>query len=244
MGAPPLLIGTALLDEGPASAGPSSRTVPGMRRLFVVVLALVVLPACPSDGGGGGSDSGRSTSTTATSAAAGGGGSAPTSATTTNGAAAPSCPANTNPQAADAVTPRAELVAVRAAHQPGFDRVVFEFRGAAPGFRVEYGNKPVTEDGSGHEVALRGRHALYVRMDNASGWHFDDDGDDVDESGPTYTGPRRIRPGDTTVIRELVQAGDFEGVVTWAVGVDDRVGFRVSRLSGPPRLVVELCAAP
>jgi len=226
-----------------------------MRRSWLVGLVVVlglVAGGCAGDDGGSaspttapststtvGSGSGSSTSSTATSEPP-----ADEATTTTTAPGADPCPANTNPQAADTVMPRAELVAVRAAHQPGFDRVVFEFRGAAPGFRVEYGNKPVTQDGSGDEVPLQGRYALYVRMDNATSWHFDDDGDAVEESGPSYTGPKRIRPGGTTVVRELVQSGDFEGVLNWAIGVDTKVGFRVRKLANPPRLMIELCAKP
>ena len=33
---------------------------------------------------------------------------------------------------------------------------------------------------------------------------------------------------------------DFEAVLIWAIGVDDRVDFRVTTLAGPPRLVVDL----
>jgi hypothetical protein len=33
---------------------------------------------------------------------------------------------------------------------------------------------------------------------------------------------------------------DFEAVLTLAVGAPDRLPFRVSRLEGPPRLVIDL----
>jgi hypothetical protein len=40
-------------------------------------------------------------------------------------------------------------------------------------------------------------------------------------------------------VREVVRTGDFEAVLSWAVGLDDRVDFRVLTLDGPPRLVVD-----
>jgi hypothetical protein len=41
-------------------------------------------------------------------------------------------------------------------------------------------------------------------------------------------------------VREVVRTGDFEAVLTWAIGLDERVGFRVSTLDNPSRLVVDL----
>jgi hypothetical protein len=125
------------------------------------------------------------------------------------------------------------LSAVRAARHEGYDRVVFEFRNALPGYDVRYVDKPVHADGSGDVVPVDGEFAVQVRMENAL---------DADLSKPdaplTYTGPRRIRP-ETPVVEELVRTGGFEGVLTWAVGLADRVDFRVTTLDAPPRLVVD-----
>jgi hypothetical protein len=54
----------------------------------------------------------------------------------------------------------------------------------------------------------------------------------------TYTGPTRFSPR-TPEIAELVRTGGFEAVLTWAVGLHDRVDFRVSALKAPARLVVD-----
>jgi hypothetical protein len=128
------------------------------------------------------------------------------------------------------------LTAVRAAHQDGFDRVVFEFEGAVPGYSVGYVNRPVTEDGSGKPVDVKGDNVLRVRMEPASG---------ADTAGPTlrqtYTGPTRITPS-TPVVAELVRTGDFEAVLSWVIGVKGRPGFRVDTASGPPRLIIEVAA--
>jgi hypothetical protein len=40
-------------------------------------------------------------------------------------------------------------------------------------------------------------------------------------------------------VRELVRTGDFEAVLTWAVGLGDKVDFRVLTLEDPPRLAVD-----
>jgi hypothetical protein len=65
---------------------------------------------------------------------------------------------------------------------------------------------------------------------------------DADLSRPsaprTYTGPHRLAPGTPEVV-ELARTGGFEGVLTWAAGLRDRVDFRVTTLAAPARLVVD-----
>ena len=127
------------------------------------------------------------------------------------------------------------LGAVRAARQPGFDRVVFEFSGPVPGYEVGYVDRPVREDGSGREVTVTGAAVLQVRMSPASGA-------EVSPSGvrQTYTGPERIRPTGTGIVAEVVRVGDFEAQLTWVVGTSGRVPFRVTTFGSPSRLVVDL----
>jgi hypothetical protein len=124
-----------------------------------------------------------------------------------------------------------ERVAV-AAHD-GYDRVVFQFRNGLPGYRVEYVEPPLREDGSGNE----GNAFLVVRMEPASGFDLT-----VPEGELIYTGPRRIAGDGTSVVREIVRTGDFEAVLTWAVGLDERVPFRVLTLDDPSRIVVDVAA--
>ena len=118
----------------------------------------------------------------------------------------------------------------------GFDRVVWQFRNAVPGYRVEYVEPPLREDGSGDRVDVSGAAFVVVRMERASGFDLS-----VPEGELVYTGPRRLAGTDagTSVVREAVRTGDFEAVLTWAVGLTDRVDFRVRTLAGPPRLVVD-----
>jgi hypothetical protein len=131
-------------------------------------------------------------------------------------------------------TDTALLTAVRAARHEGYDRVVFQFANAVPGYDVRYVERPVLEDASGREVAVEGAHVLRIRMDNAL------DADLGEESAPrTYKGPSRFHPGTPEVV-ELVRSGGFEGVLTWVAGVQDRVAFKVSTLESPARLIVDL----
>lgn len=128
------------------------------------------------------------------------------------------------------------LAAVRAASQSGFDRVVFEFEDEVPGYQVGYVNRPITEDGSGNPVDLKGDSVLQVRMEPASGADLA-----TEAVRQTYKGPNRFTPN-TSVVTELVRTGDFEAVLTWVIGVKGKPGFRVNTLTGPPRLVIEISA--
>lgn len=134
-------------------------------------------------------------------------------------------------------TGTALLDAVRVARHEGFDRVVFQFRDHLPGYQVRYEDKPVRSDGPGEIVPLEGGFALVVRMEPASG--VDLNGSEPTGYVETYTGPKRIDDG-TPEITEVVETGDYEAVLTWAIGTADRVDFRTFTMSGPPRLVVDV----
>jgi hypothetical protein len=121
------------------------------------------------------------------------------------------------------------LVDVRAGRHPGFDRVVFEFRGAVPEHHVRYVNQLV-EDGSGNPVSVAGTADLEVVFQGANA-HEDD--------GTPTVSPRRFSPG-LTAVKEVAQIGDFEAVVTYGIGVDRRRPIEVSTLSSPSRLVIDV----
>lgn len=159
----------------------------------------------------------------------------PTQPTTTGGGIDPMEGAGTEPVSGPPGTETALLTRVAVGRHEGFDRVVFEFRNEVPGYRVEYVDPPLHEDGSGARVEVAGGAFVLVRMEPASGFDFTGEGEQV------YRGPRRIAGADagTSIVREVVRTGDFEAVLSWAVGVEERVDFRVLRLAGPPRLVVD-----
>jgi hypothetical protein len=121
------------------------------------------------------------------------------------------------------------LVDVRAARHPGFDRVVFEFRGAVPQHTVRYVGQLV-EDGSGKPVSVAGAADLEVVFHGANA-HTED--------GTPSVGPKRFSPG-LTAVKEVAQIGDFEAVVSYGIGLDRRRPLTVSTLSGPSRLVIDV----
>jgi hypothetical protein len=129
------------------------------------------------------------------------------------------------------------LTDVRAGRHPGFDRVVWEFDGPAPSFRAEYAEGPVTESGSGDDVEVAGDAALTVTFSLASGMDLSGD-----EPVEMYTGPRRIAGDDagTRNIAEVVETGDFESTLAWAVGVERVTPFTVTVLAEPTRIVLDV----
>jgi peptidoglycan hydrolase-like protein with peptidoglycan-binding domain len=149
-------------------------------------------------------------------------------------AAGPSSAFGTTPMTAGS-TGFGLLTAVRLGAHPGFERVVFEFRAALPGFGVRYVDPPIVADGSGDPVPVEGSAFLQARMEPASGF-------DLDAGVPVFTGPDRISGASagTAVVREVVRTGDFEAVLTWVVGVGSRAGFRVTTLPAPSRLVIDV----
>jgi hypothetical protein len=127
--------------------------------------------------------------------------------------------------------PVATLRAVRTARHETFDRVVFEFEGAtAPGYHVEYIDRPVRTCGSGEVVPLAGDGWLEIRLQPAAAH---------DEAGNATVEARAFGP-DLPVLSELRLTCDFEADVTWVLGLRSPNRYRVLELSNPVRLVVDV----
>jgi hypothetical protein len=123
------------------------------------------------------------------------------------------------------------LVAIRAAYHPevtpAYDRVVFEFSGPVPLLRVEY-VQGLVADGSGKSVPIAGQAILQVRMEPAHAH---------DEHG-TSTAPLKLALN-LPLVRAIVGAGDFEGIVTYGIGLQRKVETRILTLAGASRLVID-----
>ena len=144
----------------------------------------------------------------------------------TAGLAPASAPASAE---APPVTPT--LVTIRASHQAGFDRIVYEFQGGLPSSRqVRYVHRLIS-DGSGRRVRIAGRAVLEVRFENAVAH---------DAQGETVLKRKAFAlPNIMTTVR----AGDFEGVTTYGIGLAKRTPFRVFTLKNPSRVVIDVRAA-
>jgi hypothetical protein len=201
------------------------------RRIRAGAVVLVVVAATAAGCGGSSSSSEGEPPAAGTTTAT-------TSATTTTE------PVDTLPGAGTSIvvapsTAKATALLERVAvgHHAGYDRVVFQFRDEGlPGYRVEYVQPPLKEDGSGNPVDVAGNAFVVVRMEPSSGFDLN-----TGEGELVYKGPKRIDAAGAgaTVIKDVVRTGDFEAVLSWAVGLDGKVPFRVTTATGPSRLIVD-----
>ncbi len=158
----------------------------------------------------------------------------PADDTTPPATAQPPFAADTRPDSGEAEGPGPTSVAEvdASGHGEGFDRVVFEIAGdGLAGWDVRY-VESASSQGSGAPIAVTGAAVLQVRLTNI--------GYPADVDGSTYDGPDRIRPNDTTAIHEIVNDTIYEGEHVFFVGVADELPFRVFRLDGPQRVVVDV----
>jgi hypothetical protein len=106
--------------------------------------------------------------------------------------------------------------------------VVFRFSSRAPGYNIRYVRRP-TADGSGNRVALAGNAFLQVTMHSVASA----------QAGMPPAPQGRQRPM-YPQLRALVGTGDFEGYVSYTLGLYERDGFRAFTLRNPDRLVVDV----
>lgn len=109
----------------------------------------------------------------------------------------------------------------------GFDRTVFDLRRVSA-WSVRY-ERQLIQDGSGLPLALRGRAVVVVRLEGRA----------HSLAGEPTAAPARIRPNFQNLV-DVRRAGDFEGLVTYGLGLRSRAHLRAFVLSNPTRLVVDV----
>jgi len=123
------------------------------------------------------------------------------------------------------------ITAIRAAHHaevtPHYDRVVFELSSLPSGITVEYVPQLIG-DGSGRIIPIQGGAILQVRFSPASAHN--------QQFQPTV--PARISFG-LPMVKEVVQSGDFESVVTYGIGISKKSEWRFLTLSNPTRVAID-----
>ena len=126
--------------------------------------------------------------------------------------------------------------------QGGWDRIVFEFASAnggpanaLPEADIEYVDG-VSGCGSGLPIPVQGGAVLRVKF---TGAQAHDDQGNVTVQGQTGANPPKVTgPGNSIV--EAVGSCDFEGDVTWGVGVVGMQRFKVTTLTNPARVVIDI----
>jgi hypothetical protein len=134
----------------------------------------------------------------------------------------------TAPKTAPGSGGQAELYRIDVACHSSFDRFVIRARSGTPRYDVRYVSK-IVADGSGNTVSLQGTRRLRVLLHNAR----------AHTQGGGVLLPS-VKTPLCSNLRQLKLAGDFEGVVTFGLGLRRRTGFRVFRLTGPTRVVIDV----
>ena len=132
------------------------------------------------------------------------------------------------PPAVADVTPT--VTAVRAAHHPGYDRLVLQFSGALPTVRAAW--KPaIINPQTGQRIAVAGHAFALIIMTPAQG-HTD---------AGRITLPRMTFA--LPELKQLVVTEDFEAFVGIGIGVQRHTSLHVSRLTHPSRIVIDVATA-
>ena len=126
------------------------------------------------------------------------------------------------------------LTAVRTAKHAGYDRVVFQFSGGIPAVKAER-VAAIYADPKGTKISLPGHSFLRVVFRGASGtcpqpFHR------------TWKGPSALTPPYPQLLA-VQAAGDFEGYLSFGLGLAAKGPYHVSTLTGPDRVVIDVSHA-
>src|SRR5256714_7197076 len=121
----------------------------------------------------------------------------------------------------------ANTITARVGEQGGYDRFVLQFDAIVPTYTVKRQAKPVFQMGaSGQTVTLTGSSGVLITAQSATG-------------ATTFTGSTDIIHPDYQAVKEARQTQDFEGVVSWALGLSKPACMRAFTLDHPARLVLD-----
>jgi hypothetical protein len=127
----------------------------------------------------------------------------------------------------------ANVTSVRVTEQNGFDRFVIQFdpNSKVPAYTVKRQAKPVFKAGaSGQTITLTGTTGVLVLVRSAT------------EAG-TYTGPTDITHPEFQILNEARLTQDFEGTLSWGLGLSHAICLRTFTAPDPPRLIVDFIAS-
>ncbi len=125
----------------------------------------------------------------------------------------------------------ANVTDARLTEQASYDRFVLQFDGPVPSYIVKRQDHPTFPIGaSGQTITLSGVAGALVTVHSAT-------------EANTYSGPTDFTHADYLVIKEARLTQDFEGYVSWGLGLDHAACMRTFVLTGPSRLVVDFSTA-
>ena len=161
----------------------------------------------------------------------------PTAAPTPTASPSPTPTASPQPTAAFACTKlpyvraggtlSVRMTDVRVGSHPGFDRIVYEFAsGKRPSVRVTSVAPPFKLDPSDKPVTVDGTAFIQIKLTNVAVETVPDAAND-------------IKPGYPTLV-ELRQIAGYEGDATWIAGLNGPACVRISILTAPSRVVLDV----
>lgn len=128
------------------------------------------------------------------------------------------------------VASESSVVSVQVAQHDGFDRFVIEFGAGVPIYTVtRQTSATFVRSPRGDQVTIEGSAGVLIVIHSITNW--------TDYTGPTAFHPRYAR------VREALQVENFEGYQQWALGIQGTPALRVSTLTAPDRLVVDIAVA-
>jgi hypothetical protein len=122
---------------------------------------------------------------------------------------------------------------VRTAKQSDADRVVFEFAGPFPNYRIEY-LKSHFYDSEGGRQRIRSPGNVFLQVEFFLVPATDEQLKFTEAKGFAPKGRLQM-----PIVQSVADEGLFEGFYDFVIGVASRKPFRVTELSDPPRLVVD-----
>jgi hypothetical protein len=123
------------------------------------------------------------------------------------------------------------LTGIRTGVNPGFDRIVLDMTGPAPGAQT-FDVDELVADASGEIVWLTGEYFTQVTIIPAAGH---------DENGnATYTGSRKFRTRNLSNVMAVAITGDWEGALGIGIGMRNRTWVKTFTLTSPTRMVIDV----
>ncbi len=157
--------------------------------------------------------------------------STPTASTPTPSVTSPSNTATPSPGAWACPQHGSYLTAITVGEHPGYDRVVFQFSGGVPTYSVDRA-RTVYADPKGTPVALAGQSFLRAVFSGTSAIC-------PQPLAKTYTGLSTLTPFYPELL-VVSAAGDFEGYLSFGIGLAAQGTYNVSLLTDPYRVVIDV----
>jgi hypothetical protein len=120
---------------------------------------------------------------------------------------------------------------VRVGTHDGYDRLVIEFTDGTPALTLQADEPPYEQDASGLPLDVEGERVLRLTLPNGTAAG--------ESEQPTYDGPLNFDPG-FPVLVDVVHGGDFEAQTTWFIGLAKESCVRVTLLTDPDRIVIDV----